>query len=168
MYLIGMPGSGKSTLGHWLSQFWSMPFFDLDKEIEKLTGQNIPYLFENHGEAFFRLKEMEALRHLIITSEEPAVIAAGGGTPCFYDNLAMMKASGLVVFLTTPHDTVLQRLAKNQANSRPLLKESTNKEASWMHLWKQREPVYRQAHLIIDPSSLSREELARRITETNP
>ena len=165
VYFIGMPASGKSTLGRRLAVGWSMPFFDLDDEIEKNTGQTIPDLFKKHGEAFFRQKEAEALRFITDSQLEPAVISAGGGTPCFHDNLLFMKTRGLVVFLNPPPEIILARLQRDKENSRPLLSGDSDQVSGWMKLWKQREPTYKQAHLIIDPTNFSEEELAEWIAK---
>lgn len=160
VFLIGMPGSGKSTLGRRLASLWEIPFYDLDDEIEKQTGQTIPHLFKAHGEAFFREKEAEALRAITRSQPEPAVISAGGGTPCFHDNLPFMKNNGLVVFLNTPPQTVLARILGKEGNSRPLLAGASDQASGWLNLWKRREPTYKQAHLIVDPTAYSDEELA--------
>jgi shikimate kinase len=165
IFLIGMPGSGKTTLGRKLSHFWSLPFFDLDQVIEKKLGLSIPEVFKTQGEEFFRQIEKEALSTLIHENMPPMVIAAGGGTPCFYQNLELMKNHGLVVFLNTPPGTILPRIRGNSSNLRPLLSDKSVAETKWKELWEARASIYHKAHLILDPTSLSFSEIARQIGE---
>jgi len=92
-YLIGFMGSGKSFLGRRLANALQLPFLDLDDYLEEWSGRSIPRIFEESGEEAFRKLESEALRD---TARLPsAVIACGGGTPCFGDNMAWMNAHGI-------------------------------------------------------------------------
>ncbi|MEP2025618.1 shikimate kinase, partial [Reichenbachiella sp.] len=93
IFLIGMPGSGKSTLGKELAEKLGRNFFDLDAEIERMAGWVIPDIFAQVGEDYFRELENSVLL-MLIRLNEPAVIATGGGAPCFYDNIDQMNLAG--------------------------------------------------------------------------
>ncbi len=109
VYLIGMPGAGKSTVGKALAAKLNRPFLDLDAEIEKMAGQTIPEIFEKLGEVYFRNLETKALIE-ISSSEEKLIIATGGGTPCFADNLQFMQLKGKVLYLKASPEMLTERL----------------------------------------------------------
>ncbi len=117
-FLIGMPGAGKTTLGHELASSMSLPFFDLDQEIERKEKRSIPEIFLIYGEDYFRKLEKEMLRS-IIGDQEELILATGGGTPCFYHNMDTMNDAGTTVFLDVEIPELIRRL-KGQRN-RPLL-----------------------------------------------
>lgn len=149
VYLVGMPGAGKTTCGMAWARQLGYKFYDMDVFIETLHGQSIPALFEASGESRFREIERDVLRQ--ISGGAHRIVATGGGTPCFFDNMAFMKEQGLVVFLDCPLDTLVQRLHGSQAQ-RPLLQNCTGEEEvrAWvLDLCKQRRPFYEQAHLTI-------------------
>ena len=115
--LIGMPGAGKSTFGKKLAKDVGLPFFDLDELIEAGSGQTIPEIFEK-GEDRFRIIEKDVLIEFL-NSNDSFVLSAGGGTPCFYDNLNLMLQSSIVVYLKREVDELVQRLSGSESN-RPL------------------------------------------------
>ena len=119
IFLIGMPGSGKTTFGRRLAEQYGYPFLDLDREIELNFGETISSIFEKKGEGFFRKLEANTLRK-VISNIDNAVVATGGGTPCFEDNLLFMKKYGHVIYLKVPLNILIERLEKEQ--HRPLLK----------------------------------------------
>lgn len=118
IFLLGFMGSGKSYLGERLAVRLGCPFVDLDRLIEAGEGKIIAEIFAELGEAAFRDLE----RHYLHTLENqaPAVVATGGGTPCFFDNMDWMNAHGTTVFLETPVETLFERLRHERA-ARPLL-----------------------------------------------
>jgi shikimate kinase len=120
--LMGMPGCGKSTVGKLLAEKLHFEFIDLDAEIEKTTQKTISQIFETEGETSFRQKEKEALKQAL--QKENTVIALGGGTPCFFDNMDKINAAAFSVYLNTPVTILHQRLLKEQAQ-RPLLAGKT-------------------------------------------
>ena len=121
-----MPASGKSTLGKLLAESLGLLFIDLDQKIESSTGRSIGEFFEAEGEDVFRVKEKEQLGQ-VIQSNPSFLMATGGGTPCFYDNMALMKSVGLVVFLNPSIRIIYERLIGNQGiKSRPLLSSIQN------------------------------------------
>lgn len=116
-----MPGSGKTTLGKELAEKLNRNFFDLDAEIERMAGWIIPDIFAQVGEEYFRELENSVLL-MLIKLNEPAVIATGGGAPCFFDNMDQMIASGTTIFLDTPLETIVDRVQKEKS-SRPLVND---------------------------------------------
>ena len=123
--MIGLPGAGKTTLGMELAVHLGIQFVDLDQEIEKATKQSIRSIFDEQGEAHFRQLEKYHLQKVI--QELPTfVLATGGGTPCFFDNMEIMNSSGTTIFINTPPETIKKRLAKD--TSRPLMQSNTIEE----------------------------------------
>lgn len=146
IYLIGMPGSGKTTIGRRLADELSLPFVDLDKEIENREHAAVAEIFAAKGEDYFRIIESKTLAEWASRTEN-FVLATGGGTPCFYDGIKTMNATGLTIFLDVPVDDLLSRTAKSD---RPLLKsqdtDDLRKKLEALH--RQRLSIYRQASII--------------------
>lgn len=149
-----MPGSGKSTLGKELAQKLGRNFFDLDEEIERMAGWIIPDIFAQVGEDYFRELEQSVL-FMLIKLNEPAVIATGGGAPCFFDNMDQMKNAGATVFLDVPMDTLVERV-KQDKESRPLIGKMGDDtlEADMEALYKKRLPHYEKASILTTNSNL--------------
>lgn len=126
LYLIGLPASGKTTLGRQLAAHYGRGFLDLDQRIVADAGQSIPEIFASEGEDGFRRREAAALAAVAQHKGRPLVVATGGGTPCFYNNLAVLHASGFALWLDVPLAELKRRLARrNQAATRPLLAATT-------------------------------------------
>lgn len=145
-------GSGKTTLGKKLARAINCPFVDTDAAIEHFADMKISEIFEKHGEAHFRQLESDWIEQLSI--DEPAVIATGGGMPCFNDNLQKLKNKGIVLYLQRPAKELFNRL-KNAKTQRPLLASMTDEEmlAYIEEKLTEREVFYLQADVV-----LSREE----------
>ncbi len=166
LYLLGMPGSGKSTLGRQLARAWGWHFADLDTEIAQRTGLSVPQIFERHGEAFFRETEAAALRACRAT---PLVVATGGGTPCFGHNLAWMNAHGLTVWLAVSLAELVRRLTSEaQPTPRPLLGQAAQLGPRLAALHAARAPIYAQASLHAADDALTVTELARLVEHYAP
>jgi shikimate kinase len=144
IFLIGLPGSGKSTFGKSLASALNLNHGDLDQLIESKNNKSINALFEIHGEAYFREIERNALQELLDKSSTD-ILSCGGGTPCFYDNMSRMNAAGLTVFLDIPVATIVERVATNHA--RPLLKKK-NLEKTITQMRVERIQYYNQAQII--------------------
>ena len=117
IYLIGFMGSGKSHIGQLLSSAMGLYYIDLDKEIEK-KDMSISEIFNQKGENYFRKLEREALLETIAL--EKTIIACGGGTPCFFDNMEWMNRNGITIFLNPAIEILMERLI-NEREKRPLL-----------------------------------------------
>jgi shikimate kinase len=118
IYLIGPMGTGKTAVGKQLGRLLGVPFVDSDAEIERIAGVDIPYIFEQEGEAGFRQREREMIASLV--QREPIVLATGGGAILAEDNRKLLHESGIVVFLQTSLAQQLQRVGRGRG--RPMLK----------------------------------------------
>ena len=155
IFLIGMPGSGKTTLGKRLSKEMLMTFVDLDKEIEKREGKSVQEIFSQNGEDYFRQVESKELVEWS-ASDKSFIMATGGGTPCFYEGIKVINQSGLSIFLDVPLGTLLSRLEKK--TDRPLLNAADIKEKKerLASLHAGRMQYYQQAHITVKNASLSK------------
>ncbi len=125
IFIIGFMGSGKSTLGRAVSVATGMQFIDLDTYIEQRYHANVRDIFAQKGEEGFRDVERRMLHE--VSQFEDVVVACGGGTPCFYDNMAHMNRSGLTIMLTATHESLFRRL-KAGRRRRPLIAAMTDDE----------------------------------------
>ena len=146
VFLVGLMGSGKTTVGKLLSKQLRKPFYDSDHEIVRRTGVTIPMIFEVEGEAGFRKREEQVLAEL--TQLEGIVLATGGGAVLSARNRAQLKQHGRVVYLRGTVDELWQRTRHDR--NRPLL-QSPDPKACLRELYLQRDPLYREiAGLIVD------------------
>lgn len=153
IFLVGLAGSGKTTLGKQLAAELDLPFVDLDWEIEKQENKSVREIFSQLGEDYFRKVESELLREWA-SSQKDFVMATGGGAPCFFEGMQIINSSGLSIFLDVPIDVLNSRLMA--ATDRPLL-DSTGEEdriKKITFLRDTRLPVYRKAHIILQDTSL--------------
>ena len=125
VFLVGMPGSGKSRMAKFISSVTDLSYKDLDDEIERTEGKSIKEIFKNYGETYFRNKETEILKN-IIEKDKNLIIATGGGTPCFNHNIDLINKSGLSIFLNTSLDVIVERISRK--NKRPLFKNKDVEE----------------------------------------
>jgi shikimate kinase len=119
-------GSGKTHWGKLIAEEKHINFIDLDTAIEKDLSMSIADIFETYGEIFFRNKETEVLIK-IISANKKAIIATGGGTACFNDNMKLMNDSGVTIWLNDSLNDIVERV-KPLKESRPLLKNITDFE----------------------------------------
>ena len=155
LYLIGLPGSGKSFLGKQLAEQAKVPFIDLDNTIEQEVGVSISEIFSDKGEEYFRGLEAVVLRHSSL--ETDFVMACGGGAPCFHDNMKFMNTSGKTIFLNTPISEIISRLNTSEQQNRPLLAGTKPEQLDekLKHLLAKRVSFYSQAHFTINQASPS-------------
>jgi len=154
IFLIGFMGSGKTTLGEQLSKKLDYVFVDLDKHLEQLVGMTVAEIFSQSGEDYFRVIESEALVGL--SSHKNIIVAAGGGAPCFFNNIALMNQNGKTIYLKWNADKLYERLKKETSN-RPLLKGMSDNELIEFINKKllEREKYYEQALHIVEESEMS-------------
>lgn len=137
IYLIGLMGAGKTTIGRQLAKALQWPFYDSDKAIEENTGVDIPTIFEFEGEAGFRQRERKMLQQL--TALKGIVLATGGGAILSEENRETLKNNGFVVYLQCSVDRILERTRKD--TQRPLL-QTQNPRERIEELLAQRAPLY--------------------------
>ncbi len=154
LYLIGLPGSGKSVLAKKLSGVLKVPVFDLDDFIEVQEGVKISEIFSTKGQEYFRTLEAEALRKKSESRE--FVMATGGGTPCFYSNMDFINQTGISIFLDTPVTEIVKRMDESQRKLRPLLEnEPDEKMEQALDKFRQsRLSFYRQANFTINLTNI--------------
>lgn len=155
IYLIGMPGSGKSYFARLLSEHFNYPMLDLDHAVEEKAGERIPELFADRGEEYFRKLEAETLRE-ITENHDDLIISTGGGTPCFHEGMEYMNTHGVTVFLKTDRALLVERLSEK--TDRPLMQGDVEKKID--ELLETRLPFYDKARITIqhrDPDLLANE-----------
>jgi shikimate kinase len=147
IYLIGFMGSGKSHIGQLLASKLGYDFFDLDVEIEN-KGMCISEIFKQKGEEYFRKTERDIL--LETANLTKTVIACGGGTPCFFDNMDWMNKQGITIFLNPPLEKLMERL-KLKKGKRPLLIDKNEQEIEnyTNQLLKSRMEFYLKADYVV-------------------
>ncbi len=118
-------GCGKSTMGRAVSELTGVPFIDLDNYIEKRYHLTVKEIFAQRGEAGFRDVERRMLQE--VADFEDVIVACGGGTPCFFDNMEYMSAHGTTVFLNTPIERLHSRLMRGR-HKRPLIANKSDEE----------------------------------------
>ncbi|MBB6609864.1 AAA family ATPase [Pontibacter sp. Tf4] len=127
IFLLGMMGSGKTTLGRELAEKLNYSFVDLDAFIEEKEGRTIAEIFATDGQEKFRELENQALQ-TIVTNFSQTVVATGGGAACFHNNMHLMNAAGETFFLDVPTELLAQRLSQSDLSTRPLLAGKTQAE----------------------------------------
>jgi shikimate kinase len=167
LYLIGLLGSGKSVLGKELSQLLKLPFIDLDDVLEAQENGKVSQIFSEKGEAHFRAIEAEALRKE--STQKEFVMATGGGTPCFHDNISFINQMGTSVFLNTPVSEIVKRLKGEQRKARPLLASVPDDQLqpTLEGMLQNRLKFYKQAHLVVDPTTSTAEDIFKLLQTKN-
>lgn len=160
IFLIGMMGCGKSTVGRRLSALLGCSLIDLDEDIARFEGCSIPEIFARSGDAGFRLCEHAALERACAAA--PCVVATGGGIVTRAENVSLMRETGLVVWLNRPLEDMIRDVRQD---TRPNL--AGDKEERMRTLFAAREALYRAAaHIEFDnrlPPAQSAAQLARRL-----
>lgn len=146
IFLVGLMGAGKTTVGRALAKRLGLRFVDSDHEIEERTGATIPLIFEIEGEESFRRREADVIRDL--TEEEGIVLATGGGAILSPENREYLKAHGTVIYLRASVNSIMHRTSNDR--SRPLL-QTADPRKKLEELSVQREPLYTEvADIVID------------------
>ncbi|MGY6562672.1 MAG: shikimate kinase [Luteibaculaceae bacterium] len=162
IYLVGYMGSGKTSLGPFLAIRLKIPFYDLDRMIEKEEGMSSAQVFDTQGEAHFR----EVEQKLLSTLNGPMVVACGGGTFCKPENREIMEAKGIVIHLKVQEKTLINRLT-NEINARPLLSQHKDKWREFLgqHLKERTDNCYKYAQIVIDAEGMPPGDIVKTIVQ---
>ena len=161
LFLVGMMGAGKTTLGRLLARRLKLRFIDCDLELERRCGVKVPTIFDVEGEAGFRSREMQTLGDL--TALEGIVLATGGGAVLAEENRRRLAARGTVIYLCARPEDLYERV--RQDRNRPLL-ATADPLKRLRELHAVRDPLYRSiADLVVDSGRQSIQTLARSISE---
>jgi shikimate kinase len=165
IFLIGFMGSGKTYWGKLLSIKLQLPFKDLDTVIVGKENKSVAEIFSGKGEEYFRYQEKEVLEQ-IIQEQDSFILSCGGGTPCFFNNIEIMKKNGKVVWLNTAIDVLKERLLKERM-SRPLIREIDDAELKRYIIRKlsERRMYYEQADVMVNEESISLERLIQLVLQ---
>lgn len=156
LFLVGYMGCGKSTLGRTVSRITGIPFIDLDLYIEGRYHRSVRDLYAEMGEDGFRTIERNMLWE--VADFEDVIVACGGGTPCFFDNMDLMNAKGLTIFLDAPVEILFSRLKRGRMK-RPLIASKSDDELLLFirSALDARMPHYRRALHTFSSASLENE-----------
>jgi shikimate kinase len=156
--LVGLPGSGKSTFGKQLAKELDFPFLDLDQLIEERYQLKISDIFSIHGEGTFREWESLVLQDTL-KQDRAYILASGGGTPCFNDNMDLINSQGISVYLDVPLGSISRRLQTSKAQQRPLFQGLDQGEITLKlkSLLVTRENFYNQAKIKLSGEDFSAE-----------
>jgi shikimate kinase len=159
LFLIGLPGSGKSTLGRELAALLNLRMIDTDDEIIKVEGKTIENIFRDSGEEHFRKLEQNVL-HLIADNKQQ-LISTGGGMPCFFDNIEHMNQKGISIFIDVPVEVIHKRLLDRRSQNRPMLEGKTDDEVLLFlkQKYEERVPFYSKATLAITGGNIKAKEI---------
>ena len=163
IFLVGFMGSGKSSAGKKLANLLHFDFFDTDAEIERMTGKTVPQIFETDGEDFFREKERAVITEL--SQKTNIVVAVGGGTPGFFDNMQRMNETGLTIYLQATPKMLKQRILRRK-HQRPLLKNIPDDELEThiAHLLRQRETDYQKCQITVEAFNITAKKILENIS----
>ncbi|CAN5432932.1 shikimate kinase [soil metagenome] len=168
IFLLGLPGSGKTTLGKQLAQRLNLPFVDLDAEIERSEGAAIPKIFEQKKEDYFRKVESNELKKWCLMDHD-FVMATGGGAPVYFDNIETLNRAGLSIFLDVPASEIARRILDTNIAERPLFAkahpESIKDHVEFMR--SHRLSFYKKAHYTLSGKSIIIEELLAAVKTGN-
>ncbi len=156
--LVGLPGSGKSTFGRQLAKEMNFPFLDLDQVIEEQVQLKISEIFSIHGEGTFREWESLVLQK-VLKQDGAFILASGGGTPCFNDNMDLINSQAISVYLDVPLGSISRRLQHSKAQQRPLFQGLDQGELilKLKSLLVSREYFYNQAKIKLSGEDFSAE-----------
>ena len=153
-FLNGFMGSGKTHWGKIWAADYKIGFIDLDEEIEIVERKSVVDIFESKGEAYFRTREAAVLRDCVTLPT--TIVACGGGTPCFHNNMQWMNEHGISVYFNCNSNEILRRLLKGQ-QQRPLIKKLNHAELLFFieKKLKERETFYNQSNIILDCADIT-------------
>jgi shikimate kinase len=164
IYLVGLPGSGKSTIGKQLAEMMKYKFHDLDEAICQLENTTIDKIFEKKGENYFRLLEREELEKTFEMKD--TIISTGGGVPCYFDNMTQMNKYGVTIFINPSLDELSTRIIGQGSENRPMFKNKSMKQIlEFLELkTKERKPFYEQSRYIFNSNRLTAKEVFKKVS----
>jgi shikimate kinase len=157
--LVGLPGSGKTTVGRAAARLLNWPFIDFDTEIERREHADIPQIFERHGEAYFRRLEQEFTREVAGCAK--TMMSTGGGWVTNAESVALLRQRGRIIYLRAAPSLLVERLALARVR-RPLL-EVPDPLGTLERLYSERRVLYEQADHIIDTEVVDRKALIEQV-----
>lgn len=161
IFLVGLMGAGKTTVGRLLAKHLHKTFYDSDCEIERRTGVNIPLIFDIEGEGGFRNREKAVIDDL--SQKQGIVLATGGGAVLSPENREYLKNRGTVIYLRANVEDLWQRTRHDR--NRPLL-QTADPHAKLAQLFEQRDPLYLEvADIVMDTSKQSVQSLVHSLEE---
>ncbi len=161
VFITGMPGSGKTTIGKLLAYDLSVAFYDLDKLIEQHEKKTIPTIFSEKGEDHFRQIENNVLLDFMTNhAGEIYVMSLGGGTVCFFDSINKLKQAGIIIYIETSVEQLIKQLGND--TNRPLLRPNNEQELrlTLEALLEKRKPYYSKANFVVESNSDKRVTMA--------
>ena len=164
VFLVGYAGSGKSSLGKRLARRMGLRVLDTDNVVEQQVGAPIADIFHYEGEEYFRIAERRAVEGLVNEGLD-LVIATGGGLPTWKDNMEWMLRTGVTIYLRRTPEQILSRLSAYGREKRPMFRGKSDEELlEFMHQqMAEREKYYTQAHITVDCTSMSDDDVVEYI-----
>lgn len=163
IFLIGFMGVGKTTIGKKVAAALHIPFLDLDSYIAQQNNMSVADIFHHFGEDYFRMCESKCLQE-IISANENVLLACGGGTPAYQNNMQLMNENGTTIYMCAGFDFLMSRI-KQSTTIRPMVKKHEEKgsENGLLKLFEQRKSVYERALRVVDVEKLPSNEVVERI-----
>jgi shikimate kinase len=154
-FLVGLMGCGKTFLGQQLALQNNIDFIDLDQSIEALLGMSVSDVFATKGDHFFRQTETAILQQ-ITPQNKTSIIATGGGTACYHNNMAWMNSNGITIWLNDSIENIVERI-KQDKQQRPLLKTIANEglHKFFTHQLQERIPFYCQSKFCLSAQEIT-------------
>jgi len=147
IYIIGMPGTGKTHFGRGLARSLRLQFYDMDEYLEKQEGMPVRQIITEKGETYFRQIEHKAMETL--SKSKNSIISCGGGTPVFFNHIDLMKQTGVVIWLNTDLNIIAKRIAQNSSR-RPQFTglSGTDLQQKLAEIFENRRKIYAKADII--------------------
>lgn len=166
VFLIGLPGCGKTSLGRKIAQLMKYAFVDLDEVIADREHMAVKQIFSAKGEEQFRIIERDILINWC-DKDENYVMATGGGTPCFFSNMQLINQSGVSIFLDTAVDIIAQRMMQTELAKRPMFAgENVSTIGARIEVMRnQRLPYYQQARLTLNGDQIDANHIAKAVLD---
>ena len=164
IYLVGLPGCGKTYLGEKLAERLSLPFYDLDCLIIEHEGKDINSIFQEKGEEYFRKVEAQLLREITFRKKD-FLLSTGGGAACYHENMSFINQHGISIYLDVPIPVIANRLLTKGIEERPLLKEKKQMlQQELTEKLKERKKYYEQAKILLSGENISADSVIDKIS----